>query len=412
MVETSAHGIAAPSAIYEVGGRRYEIGSRGFAEAVADAHASHQRPRCMCLVKGVEMYVARLGNGYIVKRMPDTGRHHAPDCPSYEPPAHLSGLGQVLGSAIKEDPVTGLISLRLGFSMSKTNGRSTCPTASGEDSSVASDGTKLTLRGLLHYLWDQAELTRWQPGFAGKRSWATVRRHVMQAAENKVARGEALRERLYMPEVFSVERRDEINSRRVAQWMQGGPHRGSARHLMLMIAEVKEIIHARYGFKAVIKHVPDQAFALDAVLYRRMAKRFEGGLSLWGASDNLHMVMAATFDINDAGVPTIDELSLMPTSREWIPVEDRFELNLVEVLVGSSRRFLKTLRYNAPSDAATASAVLLDTDGNPCPLYISTTRAPLDTQVNQSEHEPVAWTWDVRTSLMPVLPTVGPRGPS
>ena len=97
-METSAHGITAPSAVYEIAGRRFEIGSRGFAEAIADAHAAHQRPRCMCLVEGVEMYVARLGDGYIVKRMPDTGSHHAPDCPSYEPPAESSGLGQVLGS--------------------------------------------------------------------------------------------------------------------------------------------------------------------------------------------------------------------------------------------------------------------------------------------------------------------------
>ena len=31
-------------------------------------------------------------DGYIVKRMPNTGRLHAPDCPSYEPPAEFSGL--------------------------------------------------------------------------------------------------------------------------------------------------------------------------------------------------------------------------------------------------------------------------------------------------------------------------------
>ncbi len=30
----------------------------------------------------------------------------------------------------------------------------------------------------------------------------------------------------------------------------------------MLIAEVKEIVPARYGFKAVVKHVPDQAFAL------------------------------------------------------------------------------------------------------------------------------------------------------
>ena len=82
-METSAKGITAPVAVYEIAGRRFEVGARGFADAVADAHAAHQRPRCMCLVEGVEMYVARLGDGYIVKRMPDTGSHHAPDCPSY-----------------------------------------------------------------------------------------------------------------------------------------------------------------------------------------------------------------------------------------------------------------------------------------------------------------------------------------
>lgn len=44
--------------------------------------------------------------------------------------------------------------------------------------------------------------------------------------------------------------------------------RAKAQHLMLLIAEVKEIVPARNGFEAVIKHVPDQAFALDEHLYR------------------------------------------------------------------------------------------------------------------------------------------------
>ncbi|MFZ2987169.1 DUF1173 family protein, partial [Ideonella sp.] len=101
-METAVLGITAPSAVYEIASQCFEIGTRGFAEAIADAHAAHHRPRCMCMVEGVEMYVARLGEGYIVKRMPDTGSHHAPDCPSYEPPAASSGLGQVLGSAISE----------------------------------------------------------------------------------------------------------------------------------------------------------------------------------------------------------------------------------------------------------------------------------------------------------------------
>jgi hypothetical protein len=32
---------------------------------------------------------------------------------------------------------------------------------------------------------------------------------------------------------------------------------------------------SRYGFKAVMKLVPDQAFAVDEQLYRRLGRRFE-----------------------------------------------------------------------------------------------------------------------------------------
>ena len=279
--------------MYLIQGRRYCPDDEGFADALAAAHGAHHRPLCLCLVRGIEMYVARLSDSFIVKRMPYTGSHHTPDCPSYEPPAELSGLGQVLGSAITEDPVNGVTALKLGFSMSKMGARTIDPGSGDGSDSVATDGTKLSLRGLLHYLWDQAELTHWHPGFAGKRSWATVRKYLLMAAENKIARGAALQSRLYVPEVFTVEHRDEINARRMAQLLHTTAKPTGARPLMLLIGEVKEIVPARYGFKAVIKHVPDQPFGLDEQLYRRMGRRFERELSLWGTSDAVHMMLIA-----------------------------------------------------------------------------------------------------------------------
>jgi len=408
-VEASAHSITAPSAAYEIAGRRFEIGSRGFAEAVADAHSARQRPRCMCLVEGVEMYVARLGDGYIVKRMPDMGSHHAPDCPSYEPPAEFSGLGQVLGSAISEDPATGETTLKLDFPLTKMPGRSQMPPAGGDSDSVSTTGTKLSLRGLLHYLWDQAELTRWHPGFAGKRTWATVRKHLLQAAENKIARGQALQSRLYVPEVFSVEQRDVINARRLVQWALAMAGPGKAERLMLMIAEVKEIVPARYGYKAVIKHVPDQAFALDEQLYRRLDRRFESELSLWGASDSVHMVMIATFAMREIGLPTIAELSLMPVTGQWLPFDDSFEQQLVGQLLREGRSFLKALRYNLPAGPLAASAILIDAGQSSVPLYI----AQRGTDGSEPSHEikdlalarmSSPWVWNPSLGAMPPLP--------
>jgi len=57
--------------------------------------------------------------------------------------------------------------------------------------------------------------------------------------------------------------------------------------------------------RAVIKHVPDQAFALDEQLYRGLGRRFEGELSALGAADNLHMLIIATLGVSEAAVPAI-----------------------------------------------------------------------------------------------------------
>jgi hypothetical protein len=399
-------------AAYLIDHRRVEAGTVEFAEAIAAAHAAHQRPRCLCLVDGVEMYVARLAGtneGYIVKRMPDTGSHHAPDCPSYEPPPEVSGLGQVLGSAITEDPATGETTLKLDFSMSKIAGRSAMPAAGGDRDSVASSGTKLSLRGLLHYLWDQAELTRWQPGFAGKRTWGTVRKHLLQAAENKIARGDSLRARLYIPEVFAVDQRDAINTRRMAQWSQAVAVPGKPQQLMLLIAEVKEIVPARYGFKAVLKHVPDQAFALDEQLYRRLGRRFESVLALWGATVDIHMVMIATFNVAAAGVPMIVELSLMLVTPQWLPVEDAFEKQLIEKLVSNGRSFIKGLRYNLGASSALACATLTDCEGSAPLLFIvqaegGDTRQSCVGDPVFADSLPPSWLWHSVGEPMPALP--------
>ena len=400
---------------YLFGSSRLSSEDDGFADALAAAHADRQRPKCLCLVQGIEMYVARLGEGFIVKRMPGTGSRHAPDCPSYEPPPEASGLGQVLGTAIKEDPATGETALRLGFSMSKLGGRATMPAPGSPSDSVASDGSKLSLRGLLHYLWDQAELTRWQPGFAGKRSWGTVRKHLLLAAENKVARGEALRRRLYIPEPFSIEQRDALNARRVAQWNHAVATPGKPQHLMLLIGEVKEIVPARYGFKAVIKHVPDQAFALDEQLYRRLGRRFDSELALWASADTVHMVVIATFGVSDAGIPAIGEMSLMPVTPQWLPIEDSFERQLVERLVADGRAFIKGLRYNLHRDQCLATATLTDTGDAGSLMFVvppgleGTVVADGINGANPRNDAPV-WVWQPASEAMPRLPVRRPCG--
>ncbi len=317
------------------------------------------------------MYVARLGDGYIVKRMPETGSRHAPDCPSFEPAAELSGLRHLLGKAIKEDPNTGMTTLRLGFSLSK-HPRRIGPTKAMQIKSTASSTTsRLSLRGLLHYLWDQAELTRWHPGFEGRRSWGTVRRQLLQAATQMATCGESLATRLYVPEPFHVYQHDGIAARRRDMWNCAGGTICGRQRLLLLIAEVKEIVPARHGHKAVIKHVPDVGFAMEDSLYHQLAERFCQELELWSASDSIRMLVIATLKISAAGLPHIVEMSLMTANLQWLPVETMAELVLVGASVRNQRAFLKLLRYDVHSDTRIASLAMTDR-GAPIPMMFAT----------------------------------------
>ena len=162
---------------------------------------------------------------------------------------------------------------------------------------------------------------------------------------------------------------------------------------------------ARYGFKAVVKHVPDQAFALDEQLYRRLGRRFESALSLWGAADDIHMVIIATFSVAATGIPTIVELSLMPVTRCWLPVESGFEKQLIDRLVADGRSFVKGLRYNMGAESALASATLTDCEGS-APLLFVVHAGTEDSGRYLQVCDPLVpvWLWNPSSEAMPSLP--------
>jgi Protein of unknown function (DUF1173) len=157
---------------------------------------------------------------------------------------------------------------------------------SQEASGSARSNTRLSLRALLHFLWEQAGLTRWHPGFEHRRTWGAVRRQLQEATTQMCTSGETLAARLYVPEPFCVEQRDVIAARRHNRWADAaGPGNGMQR-LLLMIAEVKEIVPSRHGQNAIIKHIPDVAFALEGSLYTGLERRFGQELSLWSSVDD------------------------------------------------------------------------------------------------------------------------------
>lgn len=55
-------------------------GDPAFATHLARAYSDKSRPLCMCMsTTGVPMYVSRLNDRFLVKRMPNTGSQHHTD---------------------------------------------------------------------------------------------------------------------------------------------------------------------------------------------------------------------------------------------------------------------------------------------------------------------------------------------
>jgi hypothetical protein len=148
---------------------------------------------------------------------------------------------------------------------------------------------------------------------------------------------------------------------------------------------------------------------LDERLYRRLGQRFESELALWSATEDIHMVMAATFAVAASGMPSIMELSLMPVTRCWMPVEDGFEKQLVERLVSDGRSFVKGLRYNLGSGCALASAALTDCEGSAPPLFVvRASGEDTDRHLRALAPSAPAWFWHPSIEAIPALP---PRRP-
>ena len=395
--------------------RRFMIGdqvldetSTEFSALLPHTYEQRLRPMCMCKKPGVSMYIARVDDQYVVKRMPLSGREHDPACPSYEPPYELSGLGPLIGSAIQID-ASGKAELKLDFSLTKRGPRAApaAPTEASEPS-IRSEPRKLSLKAMLHYLWEAGELTEWRSVWAGRRGWGRVRTSLINAASQMTARGGSLSDMLYVPEVFQADDKDGIAARRAAALKDVQAKGSGPRKLMMIVAEVKEFSPAREGQRIVIRHMPFPLLIEDGA-WRRLAARYETELELWRSSEAFHLIVIATFGISAAGIASVEEVALMVVNEHWLPFEDIHELRLLEKLGHLKRKSVKGLRFNLPRTAPIVSVTLPEQKPAPVAMFIVPASAGEEYEhaladMIETRPEITPWVWRVADGEIPRLP--------
>lgn len=397
---------------YLIGGTTLTDADEAFQLALNHAHGKRERPLCLCRSEPIAMYIARIDGRFYIKRMPGSGSTHDPMCVSYEIPIELSGKGSLKGSAITDDAENGGTTLKVAFSLTRRPNRGAIAQSGTVSDTVKSDAHKLSIRSLLHYLWDEAGFNRWSSRMEGKRSWAVIRRHLLAAAEDITIKGQHLGEILYIPEAWTKEQADDIKARRTQHVAKIVPTTGGTHALMLFIGECKGIEQTPFGFKMVVKNAPDFPLYFSKDVRDRITKRFAMEFGLKEGPDPSHLMFVATFSLDMARNAQLDEVSFVFCSKEWIPAETPDEVQLVQSLVDQRRHFIKGLRYNIQRDAPLASVVLVDTIGQETAVYIipagsaEAYQAGIEELQNGSTLSSVTWNVGADAKL-PVFPPAG-----
>lgn len=393
---------------FEIENHVVEETSPDVQRLLAQAYEQRLRPMCMCKKPPAPMYIARIENQYLVKRMPLSGRDHDPSCPSYEPPYELSGLGPLIGKAIQID-ASGKANLKLDFSLTKRGPRAAASAqAKSAEPGIHSEPRKLSLRAVLHYLWEAGELTEWRAPWKGKRGWGRVRASLLNAAAHMSIRGRPLSDMLFVPEVFHANDREGIAARR-ATALKGVQVTGSGpRKLMMIVSEVKEFSAAREGQKTFLRHMPFPLM-IEESAWRPITRRYETELQLWRSNETFHLIIIATFCMSTAGIAAVEEVALMVVNEHWLPFEDMHELKLLEKLSNLKRKSVKGLRFNLPHEAPIASITLPEQKPAPIAMFIVPMNAGEEyeqalSDLIETRPEITPWIWRVADGEIPQLP--------
>lgn len=380
-------------------------------DALSGVYETQERPRCLCVPGGVEMYVAK-HRQYVVKRMPDTGKHHHPGCSSYEPAPQESGLGELMGEAVLEREL-GKVELRVDFPWTRTSGRTVARREPRDVAEVGVVRRRMSLRAVTHYLFERAGFNRWSPAMEGKRSQGVLHKYLQEAAEDLTVKGVALADRLYVPEPFSEMTRFETAQRRRSKLAVLNSDDEQAP-LAIVLGEFKAVDSAALGNRVWIKHMPDAPLLVASKTWERMLRVFA---PLFEARDadaghQVRLVITALIRARREHTYEIDAASMMLTSTHWIPVEGVHELPLIDALVVAHRRFIKPLRYDARRDVAFPNALLLDSGPQAVPLHVVSPF--MDSKERQAKEVaisgagPAVWSWRT-TDSMPPFPEASAR---
>ncbi|MDD5336843.1 MAG: DUF1173 family protein, partial [Rhodoferax sp.] len=345
-----------------------EIHHQAYQALMQKAYLHKSTPNCLCRApEPIPMYIARMGDTYIVKRCPKTGHLHHPECESH------GGISTAAHAIYSDDALTeradGKVSHNLAVPLSTieqvtgiTLDEAAAPPLPDMQRTKRST---MTLRGFLNLLWEEAGLHTWSPGMAGKRNLGRVYWGLRSQLADRLIGGEDAMARVFIPEAKISDEQDKKTLATLherfdqMQKTYGDTRKG----ILIVVAELRQLQATAHNTAIRLKGLPGNSpIWTPRQSVARLQSQFAHGLvhfektpahdyTGWAKADKPKIFVIAGIQRSKSGSLLWCYGAAMETTAQFIPVDSGHEFRIANLLTEQQRRFEKPLRY----DGATAT---------------------------------------------------------
>lgn len=395
-------------------------------------YLNKRKPVCLCLggANPLEMYIQKHGRTYILKRMPNSGQLHHPECESH------GKLSQASRDLYTKDAISetrdGKVSIKLSVPLS------TIAAYNPQDEEKAQPprngpGVKrntISLRGLLNLLWEESGLNEWSPCWLGKRSLGLVYSKLTAELDNRVFGRQDADRQIYVPNTRMGPQEEQEKIRDIDQRLNDLQRVCGQKEkpILIVIGEVYAVAKTQYNCALKLKGMPHTIWTPEAAV-KRLRDQWPNAVDRFlqsqeerraqSANQNAQAATNRLFVI--AGVQQSPSGSLqwrfgaaMETTEDFIPAESAYEARVARLLVDQGRKFTKPMLYDA-QEGIFPDFVLTDA-GTPYSMEVFGMSTPEYTRRKQEklqkykESGQAWWYWDATVSSS--IPALPPRSTS
>ncbi|HEY8980581.1 MAG TPA: DUF1173 family protein [Streptomyces sp.] len=327
-----------------------------YSALFARARAEVGHGLCLCRTPALRLVIrcSRAGR-YHLAGWPGEGELHDAGCGFHKLASELTGRDVYSTEAIHEGD--NGVAIRLTAALARKLSAPESPAAPEQCDGPAR--RSVGLLGLLHWLWEEAQLTAWHPHWR-RRTWWVCHTRLHDQITGCSINGEELVGALYVVPPFRKEyaRRNTalFETFRIARLAR----RGDTQRRGLILGEIKAIITTPYGVRYKLAHHHGALFATRA-LDERLRRSYRPAFSDAAERHGARRIGLFLVELSPKGNITVVDMAAMLVSNHYIPADSSYEVAMANALTAARRAYVKPVRYDA-NDLVFPDFVLTDTD--------------------------------------------------